>query len=222
MLKGIIFDFDGTLFDSMSVWHNAGEMYLRTVGREPEKGLASLLKDMSLQQAAACLRQRYRLPLSPGEVMAGINRTVEAFYLHTVLPKAGAAALLNALHRQKIPMCIATATDRYLVEAALERCGMRHFFPEILTSSMVGCGKDQPHIYRMAAQQLGGEKSSVLVVEDACYAIATAKRDGFTVVGVHDAYETDTATVKALADIYLPDYSQLTDFWKLVERMQRS
>ena len=222
MLKGVIFDFDGTLFDSMSVWHTAGEMYLRSVGREPEKGLASLLKDMSLQQSAACLRERYRLPFSPQEIMAGINRTVEGFYLHTVLPKAGVEVLLNALHRQKVPLCIATATDRYLVEAALERCGMSHFFSEIITASAVGCGKDQPHIYRMAAQHLGGEKSSVLVVEDACYAVATAKRDGFTVVGVYDPYETDTAAVKALADIYLPDYSQLTEFWSLTERMQRS
>ena len=41
-------------------------------------------------------------------------------------------------------MCIATATDRYQVEAALQRCNMLHFFSEILTCTEVGSGKDRP------------------------------------------------------------------------------
>ena len=39
MLKGLIFDFDGTLFDSMFIWDTAGEVYLRSIGKEPETGL---------------------------------------------------------------------------------------------------------------------------------------------------------------------------------------
>ena len=57
-------------------------------------------------------------------------------------------AFLAELHRRNIRMCIATATDRYQVEAALQRCGMRHFFSEIFTCTEVGSGKDRPDIFR--------------------------------------------------------------------------
>lgn len=48
MIKGIIFDFDGTLFDSMSIWDTVGDDYLRSMGREPEEDLKEKLKPLSL------------------------------------------------------------------------------------------------------------------------------------------------------------------------------
>ena len=47
MLKGAIFDFDGTLFDSMFIWDTAGETYLRSIGKEPDGDLQRMLKPMS-------------------------------------------------------------------------------------------------------------------------------------------------------------------------------
>ena len=58
------------------------------------------------------------------------------------------------------------------------------------------------------------DQSNTLIVEDAFYAIQTAKQAGFSVVGVYDPYESNQAKVKSLSDIYLPDYSELTDLWK--------
>ena len=127
MLKGLIFDFDGTLFDSMFIWDTAGEVYLRSIGKEPETDLQKILKPMSLLQSAEHIREKYQIPLSVEEIMDGVNRTVEGFYFHTVEPKPGVITFLEELHRRNIKMCIATATDRYQVEAALQRCNMLHF-----------------------------------------------------------------------------------------------
>ena len=120
MLKGVIFDSDGTLFDSMFIWDTAGETYLRFIGKEPDADLQKNLKPMSLFQSAQYIRERYQIPLSVGEIMNGVNRTVENFYFYTVEPKVGVITLLEELHHKNIKMCIATATDRYQVEAALQ------------------------------------------------------------------------------------------------------
>lgn len=128
MLKGLIFDFDGTLFDSMFIWDTAGESYLRSIGKEPETDLQKVLKQMSLLQSAQYIREKYNIPLSVEEIMDGINHTVEGFYFHSTQPKPGVIDFLEELHCRNIKMCIATATDRYQVEAALQRCKMRHFF----------------------------------------------------------------------------------------------
>ena len=214
MLKGAIFDFDGTLFDSMFIWDTAGEVYLRSVGREPDTDLQKVLKPMSLRQSAEYIREKYHIPLSAADIMDGINRTVEDFYFHAVEPKTGIIAFLKELQRRNIRMCIATATDRYQVEAALQRCGLRHFFSEIFTCTEVGSGKDSPEIFRRAMEHLQTDRGTTAVVEDAYHAVHTAKQDGFSVVGVYDSHESRQQELALLCDVFLPDYLDLTDFWK--------
>ena len=214
MIQGVIFDFDGTLFDSMFIWDTAGEVYLRSIGKEPEADLQKVLKPMSLLQSAQYIREKYDIPLSVEEIMDGVNRTVEGFYFRSVEPKPGVIDFLEELHRRTIRMCIATATDRYQVEAALQRCKMRHFFCEIFTCTEVGSGKDRPDIFRKAMEHLQTDRSNTAVVEDAYHAAFTAKQDGFLVVGVYDSYESRQQELLQLADVFLPDYIELNHFWK--------
>jgi len=214
MIRAAIFDFDGTLFDSMFIWDTAGETYLRSIGKEPTDDLQSILKPMSLYQSADYLRENYSIPLSTEEIMNAINRTVEDFYFHTVEPKPGVIAFLEELDRKGVHMCIATATDRYQVEAALVRCGMKNFFSDIFTCTEVGSGKDRPLIFRKAMEHLGTDRSNTVVVEDAWHAIRTAKEDGFLVAAVYDSHESMQSSVRGAADVYLTDYSSTEAFWK--------
>ena len=214
MLKGLIFDFDGTLFDSMFIWDTAGENYLRSIGKKPEADLQKVLKPMSLLQSAQYIREKYDIPLSVEDIMDGVNRAVEGFYFHSVQPKPGAITFLEELYRRNIKMCIATATDRYQVEAALQRCKMRHFFSEIFTCTEVGSGKDRPYIFRIAMEHLQTDHSNTAVVEDAYHAAFTAKQDSFMVVGVYDSHESRQQELLQLANLFLSDYFDLTNFWR--------
>jgi len=214
MLRGIIFDFDGTLFDSMFIWDTAGEVYLRSIGKKPEADLQEVLKPMSLLQSAQYIRDKYNITLSVEEIMDGVNRSVEGFYFHMAEPKPGVITFLKELNRRNIKMCIATATDRYQVEAALRRCGMLHFFSKIFTCTEVGSGKDKPDIFRRAMEHLQTDRSTIAVVEDAYHAAYTAKQDGFPLVAVYDSYEKKQQELLRIADVYIQDYFDLTNFWE--------
>ena len=214
MLKGAIFDFDGTLFDSMFIWDTAGEVYLRSIGTEPREDLQKVLKPMSLLQSATYIRECYQIPLTVEEIMDGVNRTVEDFYFHTVQPKKGVAAFLEQMKKQGVRMCIATATDRYQVEAALKRCGMESFFSEIFTCTDVGHGKDEPIIFQKAMDYLGTTKANTVVFEDAYHAAKTAKADGFITVAVYDSHETKQAELHSVSDYFLKNFTQTEHFWK--------
>lgn len=52
MRKGVIFDVDGTLLDSMSIWEDAGARYLKSLGAEPEENLGKILYPMTIEEAA--------------------------------------------------------------------------------------------------------------------------------------------------------------------------
>jgi len=176
MLKGAIFDVDGTLLDSMSLWAGMGEGYLRSLGYLPKENLTETFKGFSLYQSACYYREHYGVPLSVEEIIAGVNARVEQQYREVVQAKPGLKDFLSRLQEKGLRMCIATATDRYLVEAALERCGLLGFFSEIFTSGEVGVGKSEPLIYRRALEHLGTAKEQTLIFEDALFAGQTASQ----------------------------------------------
>ena len=216
-LKCAIFDFDGTLFDSMFIWDNVGEIYLRSIGKEPKPSMREDVRALSLYQSACYFKQEYDLSLSVEEIMTGINQTIEHFYIHEVLPKPGVVDFLEQMKKDEIPMCIATASDRYQIEAALSRCGIEHYFEAIFTCSEVGHGKDEPVIFQKAMEHFGADRSSTIVFEDAIHAIQTTKADGFTVVAVFDDSEKRQAEIRDLADCYIADFEDTEEFWKLLK-----
>ena len=59
MVKGVIFDVDGVLLNSMPVWENLGELYLQKFGIQAEKDLSEILYEMSLKEAAEYLISHY-------------------------------------------------------------------------------------------------------------------------------------------------------------------
>ena len=215
-IKCAIFDFDGTLFDSMFIWDNVGDVYLRSQGVKPTPSMRKDVKTLSLYQSACYLQKEYALPFSVEEIMAGINRTVEHFYIHVVQPKPGVVDFLERIKAKGIPMCIATASDRYQVEAALRRCGMEQYFDAIFTCSEVGHGKDEPVIFRKAMAHFGADRSNTVVFEDALHAVQTAKADGFTVAAVYDDSEQRQLEIRTLADCYIPDFEHTENFWRML------
>ncbi len=207
-IKSCIFDFDGTLFDTMSIWETAGTDYLETMGIRAEDGLHKKLKTMSLAQSAEYLKEAYSLSMSVEEIMDGVNKTVEDFYFHRAMPKDNVVNVLTHLKAKGVKMCIATATDRYQIEAALGRCNMLHYFDAIFTCTEVGHGKDEPYIFELAREYLGTDKSETAVFEDAYHAAKTAKNAGFFVIGIYDCYEKRTEEIRKLADVYINSFSE--------------
>ena len=216
MIKGAIFDFDGTLVDSMWIWDTLGEDYLRTLGKEPKENLTETFKTFTLKQAAEYYRAHYGVTLSVKEIVDGVNAMVEKYYENKVTLKHGVADFLNELSEKGVKMCVATVTDRYLVENTLERLGIRNYFSEIFTSAEIGSDKTSPEIYRAALRHLGTQKNETIVFEDAYHALITAKNDGFTVAAVYDQSETRQIEMKAEVDYYISDYSRF--FWNKAMR----
>ena len=206
MIKGAIFDFDGTLVDSMFIWDTFGEDYLRTLGKEPKENLTETFKTFTLEQAAEYYREHYGVTLSVGEIVDGVNEMVAEIYRTKVALKKGVLEFLRDLRSKGVKMCVATVTDRPIVEDVLVSLGIRDFFVEILTCAEVGYNKETPHIYRAALGVLETKKDETVVFEDALHALMTAKNDGFTVAAVYDKHEAKQIEMRSEADYYISDY----------------
>ena len=199
-ITGAIFDMDGTLINSMDYWAITASEYLRSVGIEPpadtdrdylENGMKSWHKN-------ACPN----IPFP--EVSRGIYSIMDKYYMSYVSVKDGVIEMLERLKAHGVKMCLATATDRAMVEKVIKKLGIESYFSGIFTSSEVGLGKRFPLIYEKAREFLGTDKETTYVFEDASYAINTCRQNNIKVVGVYDRNSfVSEEELASLCDYYL-------------------
>lgn len=183
MIRAAVFDLDGVVLDSMSIWKDLGARYLLRRGLTPEPGLGELLFAMSMEQGADYLRTHYPLPES-ADVLADLSAMLRDYYYNEVPEKDGAREALAFLQGRGVAVTAATSSPRTHVTRALERLGLLPYFRAIYTTGELGVSKHRPDIYHLAAQ--GVPPRQCLVAEDSLYALQTAKRAGFFTVGVYD------------------------------------
>jgi len=213
-IQGAIFDLDGTLLDSMSIWDSLGENYLKSIGKVPKHGLKEKLSAMSLTQAAEFFISEYGVNISMQEILKGFNEMISGFYTEHASIKMGVLEFLKKLKQKNIKACIATANDRVLVEIFLEKYKLFDYFQYILTCDEVGSGKDNAAIFNEALKALGTEKKETYVFEDALFAVKTAKKEGFPVVAVFDESAVkEQEEIKSTADMYIQSFLEMEDYF---------
>lgn len=185
-ILAVIFDVDGVLFDSMWMWDELDEKYLRSLGLEMKEETTKAVSKMSFEEAADYLRVEYRLDLTVEEIVGQIQDMVRNFYYQEVTLKAGVRRMLENLARRGIPAVIASASDLDMLEHALTRCQIRPMIKKVFTCSEVGAGKTRPDVFLAAAEYLGVQPEHCLIVEDSLHAIETAIQAGFVTAGVYD------------------------------------
>lgn len=204
MGKGAIFDVDGTLLDSMPIWEDAAARFLAGLEIRAQEGLGDIMFRMSLDEGAVYLKNTYGLDMSVEQVKAGVLGVIRDFYVNQVQPKAGVREFLKELSSRRIPMYIATSSNREHIRAAFERLGLYEYFDGMITCEEAGAGKREPTIFLLAAQRMGLAPQDIFVFEDVIHAVRSAGSAGFVTVGVYDkASEPDNEAMRAESSIYL-------------------
>ena len=204
MIKGVIFDLDGTLIDSMQIWYDVDRKFLKENGvDDPPPEISERVKKMTIEQAAELFITEFRLKCTREYVIRRIEELVRTEYEENIMLKPHVTELMDTLDSLGIPCGGATATYRSLAEAVLRRCGIRDRLSFLLTDAEYPRGKRFPDIYFGAAELLGTKPGETLVIEDSLHCIETAAAAGFLTAAVYDkASEPDTEELKRISDRY--------------------
>ncbi len=213
MLEGIeaaLFDLDGTLVDSMWIWHDIDVEFLEARGLALPDTYQSSIEGMSFTETAVYTKDLFGLSESVDELKEIWNGMAIEKYRHEVPYKPGAEELLRHLRGKGIGIAIATSNSRQLVEAVAESLGISRYTDEIVTACEVEHGKPAPDVYLEAASRLGARPESCLVFEDVPMGILAGKNAGMRVCAVEDDFSAgQREEKKKLADYYISSFLEI-------------
>lgn len=206
-IKGAIFDLDGTLVDSMGVWHRIDDEFLGRRGFPADETYKQAVKTMKYETAAHYTIERYHLSESPEEVMAEWDAMALHEYRYHIKCKPGAAEFLRDLKAKGMKLALATVSHRGLLEAVLKGNEIYELFDVLTDVSQVSRGKEEPDLYLFAADQMGLEPQECMVFEDVLLGINSAKRGGFYTCGVKDhSSNTEEMEIRHVADCFVESF----------------
>lgn len=209
-IKACIFDLDGTLLDSMSLWQNVDRKYLARFGIAFDPKYSEEIKKMSFNESAIYFIEKFKIPRTEDEIKQDWNEMVEVEYRDNIQSKEGTIELIQALHERGIKMCIATSCNKQHAQMALERLGLFPYFSFILTCAEVGKNKEFPDIFHACAEKMNVKPEECYVFEDLYMALKVSKEEGFNTIGIYDhlsAHEKEAS--KTVCDYYIHDFYEL-------------
>lgn len=187
LLPYAILDMDGTLLDSSGMWDDVARDLLAQWNAvyTPRQGDDTMT--MTIDGAAAYFVEQCHLPVTPQELAQQIRDRARDAYGATATLKPGVREALDLMRSKGVTLCVASGTEKPLVDAALEKFGVLDRFAFTL-SCETPQGKAEPEVYLRAAEKLGVDPGQIMVFEDSPVAVQTARAAGFYTIGVLDEH----------------------------------
>ena len=209
-IKAAIFDYDGTIMDSMGFWDNIGELILKKLDIPVYEGFRERFFVMSQKEAARVFREEFGVNKSEKEIIDLINNLADEYYKNEAMPKKGAIELLKKYKSKGIKLALATASIREHIILSATRLGFYDLFDAIYTCTELDTTKNSPLIYNTAAMELGFLPKEIAVFEDSVVACHTAKDAGFYTIGVYDSSQAyNEKEMREFCDEYTLDFSDI-------------
>jgi len=183
--EAVIFDNDGLLLDTESVWTRAEQDLFDRRGAAFTLADKRELVGTSAAVAGAVLERRLGEPGRAAELIEELNALVVAELEHGVEAMIGARELLHTLRGRGTPIGLVSNSPLVFVERSLQLAGFEGHFDVVLSAHEVAAPKPAPDPYLEACRRLGVEPGpSVVALEDSPTGVAAARAAGLTVIGV--------------------------------------
>lgn len=208
--EAVIFDLDGTLVDSMWIWHEIDIEYLARFNMVMPDNLQNSIEGMSFYETAVYFKKTFDIPDSLETIMDNWNEMALDKYKNVVPLKEYVREFLQKLSELGIKMGISTSNSRILTESLINAKKIDKYFDAIVTGSEVTKGKPEPDVYLKAAKKLNTEPAKCLVFEDLPFGIMAGKRAGMRTCAVEDTYSARFREEKIkLSDYYIESYKEV-------------
>jgi len=189
--KGVIFDLDGLLIDSETLYRKVSYALAESLGKQLNEEIRGQQIGRSPLEANEIFKQELGIESHSAEELMHLRNEIMLHEFRTNLqPMKGAVEIIGALHG-KVKMAIATGSPRILMEEALDQLGLYGYFDHIQTSDEIARGKPDPLIYTETLAVLGLSPDECVVLEDSGNGVLAGCRAGCFVIAVPNDHTRD-------------------------------
>lgn len=207
-----IFDFDGTLVDSMPSWAEKVLNILRECGVEYPADVINTVTPLGDRGTAEYMRDVLGVPLSLEEIFRQMDEFALPKYRDEIVLKDGVREYLARLRGAGCTLHVLTASPHKMVDPCLRRLGIFDWFDNVWSTDDFGMVKSDTRIYLAAADRIGADVSDAVFFDDNLMAIRTARAAGMYAVGVYDASsDALVEEIRAAADRYVHSMDELPE-----------
>jgi HAD superfamily hydrolase (TIGR01509 family) len=204
--EAVVFDNDGLLLDTESVWTRAEQDLFERRGLEFTPAHKRELVGTSAAIAGGILERRLSEPGQAAALIEELNELVIAELEHGVEAMVGARDLLHTLKQRGTPLGLVSNSPLAFVERSLRIVGFHDRFDVVLSAHEVAAPKPSPDPYLEACRRLGVEPGpDVVALEDSPTGVAAARAAGLTVIGVPSIEGVELAEAHEIAESLLDD-----------------
>ncbi|KUP04002.1 hypothetical protein Q75_16945 [Bacillus coahuilensis p1.1.43] len=207
MVKLVIFDLDGVIVDTVDFYYTSTKKVADEMGAPFSKEDNLYFQGRSRKSLVEELSSRIGLSLTPHEVLEWGNKR-NRYYQELlndlneehILP--GMKDLLQAIHREGIPMVLASSSSNG--RRVLNQLNLEHYFVHIVDPATLEKGKPAPDIFLKAAEFVGAKEEECVAIEDGLAGLTGILATNMFSVGV-GPYE-----YLKKANLHVEDTRQLT------------
>ena len=208
-MKTYLFDFDGTLVDSMPTYVSVMLRILDERGIGYGEDIVKIITPLGYRGTAEYFRT-LGAKESADELVEIMNTYARYEYENNIPAKSGVAETLLEMKNKGYSLNVLTASPHIALDPCLKRLGLWEFFDKVWSCEDFGTTKADPEIYKMAAERLGKKVDEVIFVDDNINAVKTAKAAGMVGIGIFDESGAEYVDeFKAAADGYVFNFSEL-------------
>ena len=208
--KYYLFDFDGTLVDSMPTFVSAMLRILDENGICYGSDIIKIITPLGLSGTAEYYIEQMGVKMSREQLMGVMKDYMMDAYFHTIPVKAHVPEVLRALKAQGASLNVLTASPHITLDACLRRLGLWELFDNVWSCDDFNTTKADLNIYARAVEKMNATIENVLFLDDNLNADLTAKSAGMQVCGVYDESSKDyVEQMKAATDYYIYDFKEL-------------
>ena len=206
--KTFLFDFDGTLVDSMPTFGAVMVRILDERGIAHGEDILKIITPLGYRGTAEYFRT-LGVKESVDELIELMNTYARIEYENNIPAKPSVADTLREMKKRGCSLNVLTASPHIALDPCLKRLGLWELFDRVWSCDDFRTTKANPEIYRMAADRLGVGVGEVVFVDDNINAVRTAKAAGMISVGIFDESSVEyIEEFKAAADAYVMDFSE--------------
>ena len=210
--KYYLFDFDGTLVDSMPTFCSCMLRILDENHISYDDSIIKIITPLGLNGSAEYFINNLGLNMGKEQLVLLMKEYMLDAYFHTIPAKKNVPEVLKALKAQGASLNVLTASPHITLDACLKRLGMWELFDNVWSCDDFNTTKADPQIYVLAAKKLNRSVEEVLFLDDNLNADQTAKAAGMQVCGVYDESSKDYVDqMKAATDFYIYNFQELLD-----------